>query len=119
MSAGNCGNLAVIGWQVPSGRMRVPVVPSGLRKRVVEARGGRQPKLHRPERTLILATEDGLQPIKDHVQIYEIKDCLEMRQDRIESAITVLPKLAAAAKQVEASAWDELGNVVSALLSCI
>ena len=68
MSAGNCGNLAVIGWQVPSGRMRVPVVPSGLRKRVVEARGGRQPKLHRPERTLILATEDGLQPNKpqDH-----------------------------------------------------
>ena len=56
---------------------------------------------------------------KDHVQIYEIQDCLEMRQDRIESAITVLPKLAAAAKQVEASAWDELGNVVSALLSCI
>lgn len=48
---------------------------------------------------------------KDHVQIYEIKDCLEMKQNGIESSIIVLPKLAAAAKHVEASIWDELGNV--------
>jgi len=43
---------------------------------------------------------------KDHIQIYEIKDCLEMKYNGIESSITVLPKLTANVKHVEASIWD-------------
>lgn len=42
-----------------------------------------------------------------------------MKSNGIESSIIVLPKLTANVKNVEASIWDELGNVNFVIFSCI
>lgn len=48
---------------------------------------------------------------KDKLEVYEIKDCLEVKEQGIEDSIIVLPVQSVTVNKLEASVWDELGNI--------
>jgi hypothetical protein len=48
---------------------------------------------------------------KDKLEVYEIKDCLEVKEQGIENSIIVLPTHSVTLAKLEASVWDELGNI--------
>ena len=48
---------------------------------------------------------------KNKLEIYEIKDCLEMKENGVETGIIVLPQRSIEVSNLQASVWDELGNV--------
>lgn len=55
---------------------------------------------------------------RNRVQVYELKDCVEITERGLEKGIIVLPKHSMEAGMFETSLWDELGNVRPPLFSC-
>lgn len=54
---------------------------------------------------------------RNRVQVYELKDCVEITERGVEKGLIVLPKHSMQAGKFEASLWDELGNVNPPLFS--
>ena len=55
---------------------------------------------------------------RNRVQVYELKDCVEITEGGVEKGLIVLPRHSMEAGKFEACLWDELGNVRRALFSC-